>query len=133
MENFIVQASVQMILVGHKLIPYKNLYLVNSYVDLKISDEKIACFDYNEELISKCNEQNISFAIKVHTQTQAVIANATNASIIITTQQNAKQIQALAEYYLFDSKIALLIKNENEIQNAIDLKVDMAIFEDFIR
>ncbi len=119
----------KMIILGHDLVPYKPYYFIQNTDQIPTNDKTIL-FDFNEDLIKYCQLQKINFAIKIKDKTQAVIANAVGAEAIICPFDLAKEVQKLAEYYLFDSKIAIITQN---IKKAIDLKVDMAILPNAIR
>ncbi len=120
-----------MIILGHELIQYEPFYFVKDINELKSvgKDKKIA-FYFDNELIKFCQNENISFGIRVINEPEAVIANGAGAKVIIAPTNLAVKIQELAEYYLFDSKIAIVAE---DLQEAINLKVDMLILPNAIK
>lgn len=120
-------------LLGHPLIPYKNLKSISSKEEInEAQKESILLFEYEPELIRYAKELDKEFALHVFNQREAIIGNGVGASILICSLNLAQLVQNLAEYYLFDAKVAILINSEEEIDQAIDKKVDMAILPEAI-
>ncbi len=119
-------------ILGHELIPYKALKSVSCIEEIRQEDDKIILFEYEAEIIKYANDLKIEFALHVFNQTEAIIGNAAGATILICPLKIAHEVATLAEYYLFDAKVAILINNEDEIQLAIENKVDMAILPEAI-
>lgn len=136
MANFIAQKSVRenkMQILGHELVAYKPLVSINSIDEIKqMSNSNMALFEFDSVLINYVQEQKQDFALHVFNEIDAIIGNAVGASILICPFEIASKIQNLAEYYLFDAKIAIIIDEEKEIKKAIDAKVDMAILPNAI-
>lgn len=64
----------------------------------------------------------------VKNKIEAVVCNANGVKFIVCDNLNlAKQLQSLANDYLFDSKIALIVRNDDELGSAIDARIDAAI------
>ena len=65
---------------------------------------------------------------------QALIANANGVKFIVCDSfKLAKKLQKLADDYLFDSKIALIINSNEELQKAAKKRIDAGIYKSAIR
>ena len=64
---------------------------------------------------------------------QALIANANGVKFIVCDSLKlAKKLQKLADDYLFDSKIALIINSNEELQKAAKKRIDAVIYKSAI-
>lgn len=131
MESTIAPKSAQRIsmeIYGHELIDYDPLYLVQNKDEIDDKNGKyLLFFEYNPMLIKYCQDKKLQFALHVFNPIEAVIGNCVGAKLLICPKKIAFEVQELAEFYLFDSKIAILINSEDEIADAIEKKVDVAI------
>lgn len=112
-------------LIGYDLIDYESLKFANSTDDITQN----ALFSFDENFIKIAKNKKFSFSIKCDTKGQAIIANAVGAKFIICKKSVAKEFSELAQFYLFDSKIACIIDNKNELNELAELGVDVAIFK----
>lgn len=121
-------------IIGHKLIKYENFNLIQTVENILNFDNLI--FEYNENFIKNAKNSGKTFSVIVKNLNEAVLANALKAKFIIIEKNNisiTKEVVKLAEFYLFDSKIALIIENyEKDLLNAINLKVDAVIYKNII-
>ena len=79
-----------------------------------------------------CKDNNIPFAVVVSTLKDAIFANALGAKYIICEEDDALMIQPIANEYLFDTLILVLIHTEKEICKNARGKVDGVIFAEAI-
>lgn len=101
-----------MIIIGNKFIAY----------------EKPKIYDFSLE-----NLKQKSKFILVKNKIQAVIANANAISFLVCENlELAKTLQDIANDYLFDSKIALLISDDGELEKAIDARIDAVIYKSIL-
>lgn len=99
-----------MILISHPLVPNSNVLPI-----IKDSEQ-----GYDAQFV------------KVKNKIQAVLANANGVKFIVCDNLNlAKQLQSLANDYLFDSKIALIVSDDDELGSAIDARIDAAIYRNY--
>ena len=121
-------------IIGHKLIEYENFNLIQTVENILNFDNLI--FEYNENFIKNAKNSGKTFSVIVRNLNEAVLANALKAKFIIIEKNNisiVKEVVKLAEFYLFDSKIAIIIENyEKDLLNAINLKVDAVIYKNII-
>ena len=77
------------------------------------------------------SSQNDEFVL-VKNKLQAVISNARGVKFVVCNDLSlAKELQSVADDYLFDSKIALIVKSDEELNLAIDARIDAVICENF--
>ncbi|KEA46146.1 hypothetical protein CR66_02755 [Campylobacter mucosalis] len=111
-------------LIGYDLVPYEQLNFIQS--------ERHICanclFKFDENLIDIAVKQDVEFSVICEDLSEAIIANATKAKFIICDTKNAKNFVKMAEFYMFDSKIACVIKDSSELEKLANLGVDTAIF-----
>lgn len=121
-------------IIGHKLIEYENFNLIQTVENILNFDNLI--FEYNENFIKNAKNSGKTYSVIVRNLNEAVLANALKAKFIIIKKNNisiAKKVVKLAEFYLFDSKIAVIIENyEKDLLNAINLRVDAVIYKNII-
>ncbi|VYS78722.1 hypothetical protein [Campylobacter ureolyticus] len=121
-------------IIGHKLIECKNFNLIQTVENILNFDNLI--FEYNEDFIKNAKDNGKTFSVIARNLNEAILANALKAKFIIIEKNNisiAKEVVKLAEFYLFDSKIAIIIENyEKDLLNAINLKVDAVIYKNII-
>ena len=125
-----------MIIVGHPWIKSNRFYKVFSIADIgKSSPEDIVLL---EPLVDShvyaqyCQENNIAFSVVVNTLDEALFANALGAKFIICEEDDALMIQPIAQEYLFDTRILVLIHSEKEISKIARGKIDGVIFAEAI-
>ena len=121
-------------IIGHKLIEYKNFNLIQTVENILNFDNLI--FEYNEDFIKNAKDNGKTFSIIARNLNEAILANALKAKFIIIEKNNisiAKEVVKLAEFYLFDSKVAVIIENyEKDLLNAINLRADAVIYKNII-
>lgn len=79
-----------------------------------------------------CQSNAIAFAVVVSTLDDALFANALGAKYIICEEEVALMIQPIAQEYLFDTRILVLIHAEKEISKIARGGIDGVIFAEAI-
>jgi len=87
----------------------------------------------SQPLATYCQSNQISYAVTVNTLTDALFANALGAAYVICEEDDALIIQPVAQEYLFDARILVLIHNEKEISKIAKNGIDGVIFAEAIR
>jgi hypothetical protein len=119
-----------MILIGDKLIPFENMYKINSINDLQDTTVKhTISFGYNEKLMEYVCKNDLQYAVVVSSIKESIYANALNAKYIIAAKELAMKIQQIAENYMFDSKILAIIESNEEIEEVALKEVDGVIYK----
>jgi len=84
------------------------------------------------DLAKYCQYNDIPYAVTVNTLIDAIFANALNASFIICEEDEACIIQPIAQEYLFDTKILVLVHDEKDISKIARSGIDGVIFSEAI-
>ena len=86
----------------------------------------------SHELAVHCQENSVPYAVVVNTLDDALFANALGAKYIICEEDDALMIEPIANEYLFDTRILVLIHSEKEISKIARGGIDGVIFADAI-
>ena len=120
-----------MLIFGHKLIKSPKFHILkDEKAEFK---EGINCFEFDEILIEKALKMGAKFAIFAKNENEILLANALKAEFILLECENgksenlAKTASKMAEFYLFDSKILLIVKSLKNLSKAYKLGTDGVI------
>ena len=83
-------------------------------------------------LAKYCQENDIAYAVPVNKLREAIFANALGASYIICEEDDAMMIQPIAQEYLFDTRVLVLIHEEKSITKIARSFIDGVIFAEAI-
>ena len=126
-----------MIIIGHPWIKSSSFCKVFSIEDIqKSNSDDIVLLEPlvdSHSYAQHCQDNNITFAVVVNTLDDALFANALGAKYIICEEDDALMIQPIAQEYLFDTRILVLIHVEKEISKIARGGVDGVIFAEAIR
>lgn len=123
-----------MIIIGHSQVPFKPFYWVKIKEDIKTTPpNSVILFKQNNinflKLVAFCKKNKIIFANEVNTLREALISNANGASyMIVSTKELAKELQNIANTYLFDARILLRVTKEEDIKNTAKSEIDGVLF-----
>ena len=118
-------------ILGDELIKFEPLFICKS--EDEISNGRQNLFKFDRNLIKRALEAGASFSIIANDINEAIIANAAGAKFIIADIDTAKDLAKIAESYLFDALIAVLIKDENELAQLAKFNIDAAILPNAIK
>ncbi|QOR00779.1 hypothetical protein [Campylobacter sp. 2014D-0216] len=120
-----------MLIFGHPLISMEKMKRFKG----EINQTVVNCFDYDEKIIQLAQEKKCDFAVFVKNEEEVLLSNALGAKyILINDQALAKIASKMAEFYMFDSKILLILdKLENNLKSAYDLSVDGVCLSTYIK
>jgi len=125
-----------MIVIGHPWIKSQRFSKVFSIEDIK--NTKTDDIILLEPLVDShsyaqyCQNNSIAYAVGVNTLDDAIFANALGAAYMICKEDAALMIQPMAQEYLFDTRILVLIHNEKEISKIARGGIDGIIFAEAI-
>ncbi len=122
-----------MILVGDSLIPFEKTFMI--YHKDQISEtgaNSTILFTYNSDIMQYASSNDISFAPIVTSVKEAIYANALGAKYIIVKRSFAKEIQGLADNYMFDSKVLAIISHSGEIESIAQDEIDGVIYKSIL-
>ena len=118
-------------ILGDELIKFEPLFLCKSETEVLNGRQNLFKFDRN--LIKRSIALGTSFSIFASNLNEAIIANAAGAKFIIADIGLAKDLAKVAENYLFDALIAVLIKDEEELAELAKFNIDAAILPEAIK
>ena len=108
---------------------YEKFVKVNSIEEIKkTSSNSTLIFDYCESSLSIfefCKNNNISYGVNINSIKELIFVANLNSKYVFTDNiKKAKIFQKIANEYLFDTKIILLIENFDKIEEIIFLGID---------
>lgn len=119
-----------MILIGDKLVPFENISKIEDIKDIKETKaNSTVLFNYDDDILKYCFENEISNCIVVSNIKQAIYANSLNAKYIVCNTDLAIKVQKIADNYMFDSRILAIIESSNEIEAIALNEIDGAIYK----
>ncbi len=125
-----------MLFFGHKFLESPKFYHVFDIDTILTTPPASTIYlefhEGNLDIINYLKENAITFALKVENITEVAYANALGAAYIIVETALAKTAQKIAENYLFDAKILVVIEEESEIEELVLLGVDGVIFPEAV-
>ena len=122
-----------MIILGDKLIPYEDIFVIDSIEEIKSTKaNSTLIFSYDENLLKYCFENSLNFAVLVNSIKEAVYSNSLGAKYIISSKDLAKEIQKIAENYMYDSKILAIITSNDEFDEIIEAQIDGVIYKELM-
>ncbi len=125
-----------MLVVGHPWIKSQKLRKVFSIEDIKNTQaNEIILLEPLADSHSHaqyCQDNSIAYAVVTNTLEDAIFANALGAKYMICEEDDALMIQPIAQEYLFDTRVLVLIHNEKEISKIARGGIDGVIFAEAI-
>ncbi len=124
-----------MLIFGYDLIPSRPWCKVSTQKEVaSTSSSTVILLGLNSlDVATYCKEQNVDFALEVKSIKEALIASALGVSYLLCAQDVAKEIQAIANEYLWSAKVIVPIENEDELEIVARLGIDGVIFAQSIR
>lgn len=126
-----------MLIIGHEKIPSPDFFYIEKIEDIKsTAPNAVLIFDFSKnafDIAAYCRENALSFGIKCTQKVQALYAENLRAKFIIADTATAKIFQKIANEYLFDAKIAVVIEDASTLDALLDDLVDAAIFNTHIQ
>jgi len=125
-----------MLIIGHPWIESSHFCRAFSQEDIqksKAGDVILLEPLRDSHMLAKyCQANQIPYAAVVNTLDEALFANALGAKYIIAEEDDALMIQPIAQEYLFDTRILVLIRDEKEITKIARGGIDGVIFPEAI-
>ena len=135
-----------MLIFGHEAIACKRFAHVKSIEEIRAtSADQIVyfyeCDDMDFCLSKHCHKEKVPYAVRSDSLVRFLIYAQLQASFVLVAppvgiqdpeQSDAKYLQTLADHYLLDTKVLLVIKEESEMELAAFLGIDGVIFSHFL-
>ena len=113
-----------MLVFNHPHIPAPRFIAISSLENIKNTPpNSIVWFDFDFSLLQFCQQNSIHCAVNIKNIQEAIYANALGATYLVCKMPLAKEVQKIAENYLFDAKVIALI-DERLINKAIESGID---------
>lgn len=124
-------------IIGHPWIESEHFVAACSIDEIKKSQAaSVLLFPDIEksiDLLHYCRREGLPFAVETGDLRNALFAHALGARYILTEVKAAKEFQAVAQHYLFDTEILVLIRDDSEIEYYAKLGIDGVIFASSIQ
>ena len=125
-----------MIIYGHRFIPSDSFYHVSDIDSISNTPpSSVVHIEFSEEnldIISHANLNQITTSICANSIRDLIYASALKAAFIVVHKELAKDAKNIADEYLYDAKILVLIEEENDIEELATIGVDGVIFSNAI-
>ena len=118
-------------LIGHELVPYEPLFWRENADQIKADEQNL--FKFNKAMIRAAQEKGAKFSVACENVSECIIANAAGANLLVMSRREFTPKAAnLAQFYLFDAKVACIIGDESELSEIAGYQADVAIFDNAI-
>lgn len=114
-------------LIGHELVPYEPLFWRENARQIEAGKQNL--FKFDEAAIKRAQELGAQFCVEAENINEIIVANAAGAKFIVVPRELAGKAAKLAQDYLFDAQICVVIGGENELGALSDTGADAAIFK----
>ena len=122
-----------MILIGDPYIPYESITRVDSKEDIaKTEPNTTVVFNMDMELLSYCIDNALHCGVIAKNTLEVIYAHNLGAKYIIVPKEIVKNMQELADNYMFDSKILAIISDTKEIAEVAKQHIDGIIYKDLL-
>ncbi len=130
-----VQGS-DMKIIGHQWIESPKFITIYTKEDIATTQaSSILLFDELSSMIDEiryCAKEGLSFALRVDNLNDALLAYNLNAKYLIVVPKLAKELQQIAQHYLFDTQILVEISSAKKIEKYAQMGIDGVIFSSSI-
>lgn len=114
-------------LIGHELVPYEPLFWRENAQQIEAGKQNL--FKFDEAAIKRAQELGAQFGVEAENLNEIIVANAAGAKFIIVPRELAGKAAKLAQDYLFDAQICVVIGGEDELAELSETGADAAIFK----
>jgi hypothetical protein len=123
-----------MILIGDELVPYGKISFISNIEQINNTKaNSTILFIYDETILKYVYENELSSAVIVKSIKDAIYCNNLNVRYIISEKSLAKQIQKIADNYMFDSKNIAIIDSNSEFEEVAIDEIDGIIYKNLIK
>lgn len=114
-------------LIGHELVPYEPLFWRENVEQIEADKQNL--FKFDEAAIKRAQELGAEFCVETENLNEVIVANAAGTKFIIVPRELAGKAAKLAQDYLFDAQICVVIGGEDELAELSETGADAAIFK----
>ena len=117
-------------LIGHELVPYEPLFWRENAQQIEADKQNL--FKFDAASIKRAQELGANFSVEAENLNEVIVANAAGAKFIVVPRELAGKAAKLAQDYLFDAQICVVIGSENELAELSETGADAAIFKNAV-
>ena len=117
-------------LIGHEIVPYEPLFWRENAEQIEAGKQNL--FKFDEAAIKRAQELGAQFSIEAENLNEIIVANAAGAKFIVVPLELASKTAKLAQDYLFDAQICVVIESRNELAALSETGADVAIFKNAV-
>ena len=117
-------------LIGHELVPYEPLFWRENAQQIEAGKQNL--FKFDAAAIKRAQELGAQFCVETENLDEIIVANAAGAKFIVVPRELAGKAAKLAQDYLFDAQICVVIGGENELAALSETGADAAIFKNAV-
>ncbi|MGP1533985.1 MAG: hypothetical protein ACTTJF_07975 [Campylobacter sp.] len=117
-------------LIGHELVPYEPIFWRESARQIEAGKQNL--FKFDEAAIKRAQELGAQFSVEAENLNEIIVANAAGAKFIVVPRELASKAAKLAQDYLFDAQICVVIESRNELAALSETGTDVAIFKNAV-
>jgi len=125
-----------MIIVGHPWVKSQKFCKAFSQEDIEKSKANdivlLEPIVNSHQLARYCQDNHIAFAVTVNSLEEAIFVNALGAKYMVCEEDDAFIIQPIAQEYLFDARVLVLVHDDKEIAKIARSGIDGVIFPEAI-
>ena len=123
-----------MILIGDKLVPFEDVFLIKNIKDIENTKaNSTVLFDFDEEILTYCYKNELFCAVVVNSIKEAIYCNNLNVKYIISEKELSIELQKIADNYMYDSKILAIIDSNKELEQVAKLEIDGIIYRNLLK
>lgn len=123
-----------MIIIGDKLVPFEDIQYIQNIENIKDTKaNSTIIFNYDEKVLKYCYENELSLAVIVTSIKEAIYCDSLNVKYIISEKELAKEIQKIADNYMYDSKNLAIIDSNVEFEEIVKNEIDGVIYRALIK
>jgi len=123
-----------MILIGDKNIACERIEKITSVSDISSTTANTTIlYSFDFKILRYCEENNISSCVVTRNLQEVIYASSFSVKYIVVEKNISKHAQDIANNYMLDSKILVIIDTNDEIvDNALD-EIDGVIYKEVIK
>jgi len=122
-----------MIIVGNRYIQCDDFVSVDSIDEIQNTpSNSTLIFSYDLEIMSYCCSNKLPYAVFISDITEAIFGNNLGAKYLITGKAHSFEVQKVAENYMFDSKVLVVIEGDVMIEEIAKNGIDGVIYNKFL-
>ena len=119
-----MRRSEEVIILNHPFIPSPKFIEARTTQEIgQIMAKDVPLLPFDLKLLRYCFDNRVAYAVNIASASEAVYANALHANYLFCNLKTAKEVQKIADHYLFDSKVIAKI-DERLLDKAIAAGID---------